>query len=184
VTPSKVKTAESRTPSKYRGDGDGDDALDKARAEARARAEAKAKQRADAKGRKKEADVKVSLGPIGQLMDLALNASREKELEFTVLDRIQARLIPQLAVINTEWEYCVEVALFREDADNYRRLYPDKDRPEPPNPISDFIHLTAQCQKSFNGKNLQSAIDLTLADIETRSNEEEPFGHDHGFEED
>jgi len=125
----------------------------------------------------------VSAGPVDKIVDMVFNPSQEKMLEFTVLDRNQARLIPQLGIIDGVWEYTIEVAFFRYSSELYKSSF-KKERPSQENLMKRFIFLTAQCQKSLQGQNLKSAIDLALADVETRGQEgDELLGDRHGFEE-
>ncbi len=121
----------------------------------------------------RDESVKVSAGPVDKIVDMVFNPSQEKMLEFTVLDRNQTRLIPQLGIIDEMWEYCIEVATCRYDHAAYMKAYrPTGDAPVPKNLMQKFVFMLAQCQKSLNGQNLKSAIDLALADVETRSNQE------------
>ncbi len=110
----------------------------------------------------------VSAGAVNQVVDYVFNPTREKIREVTYIDRSQGRLLPQLDIIDLMWQYVIEVATFRQDQANYSTVY-GKVRPTPPNLISEFSYRTAQWQKSINGTNLKSAIDIALAEIETRS---------------
>lgn len=113
----------------------------------------------------------VSAGAIERIIDLAFNPSREKIREVTSVDRMQGRLLPQLDLVDTMWEYAIEVAAFRQDANYYKQIYKKK-RPSLPSLISEFIYRTAQWQKSVQGMNLKSAVDLALAETEARAGEE------------
>jgi len=124
--------------------------------------------------------VEVSAGAIERIIDLAFNPSREKIREVTSVDRMQARLLPQLDIVDTIWQYAIEIAAYRQDAVLYKQSYKRK-RPSLPSLIEDFIYRTAQWQKSIQGMNLKSAIDLALAETETRTEEGETLG---GFDED
>lgn len=118
----------------------------------------------------------VSAGPIDKVVDMVFNASREKELEFTNLDRNQVRLIPQLVIEDLMWDYCEGIMWWRYDRDKYEQIYKTDTPPTTGNLIKEFVHLTAQCNKSLEGKNMQSAIDVTLADIEREAySEKDPF---------
>lgn len=125
----------------------------------------------------------VSLGVIDRVVDLAFNATREKIREVTSIDRIQGRLLPQLDIIGLAWGYCIEVALYRQDAQEYERVY-GKQRPTPPDLIEEFTYRTAQWQKSIAGTNLKAAIDIALAETEARMGEEEGLGGPDAFEKD
>src|SRR3990172_91365 len=121
-------------------------------------------------------------GAIDKIVDLALNPSRETIRGFTNIDRIQGKLLPQLDVIDLVWQYIVEIAAYRLDAVEYERVYKHK-RPTPPNLIDEFTYRTAQWQKSVQGKSLQSAIDLALAETETRGGDEgDIYGRGKDFE--
>ena len=120
-------------------------------------------------------EVKVTAGVIERVVDLAFNATRDKIREVTSIDRIQARLLPQLDIIGLAWGYCIEVAMFRQDAAEYERVY-GRQRPAPPDLIEEFTYRTAQWQKSIAGTNLKAAIDIALAETEARMGEEEGLG--------
>ncbi len=124
----------------------------------------------------------ISAGPVGDAINLAFNSSRAKLPEFTVIDRLQARLLPQLDVIDLVWQELIEIAAFCQDSEEYERVF-QKKRPTPPNLIEEFKISTAQWQKSLGGKNLQSIVDITLAQIETQGQEMEDPLHGNGFEE-
>lgn len=121
----------------------------------------------------------VSAGAIDRVVDLAFNPSRDKIREVTVIDRVQGRLLPQLDIIDLMWQHIIEVAAYRQDAVEFVKAY-KKSRPVPPNLIEEFTYRTAQWQKSIGGQNLKSAVDLALAETETRGEEESPVGAD-GF---
>jgi len=124
--------------------------------------------------------IEVSAGAIERIIDLAFNPSREKIREVTSVDRIQARLLPQLDIVDIMWEYTIEVAAYRQSPALYKQTYKRK-QPSLPSLINDFIYRTAQWQKSIQGMNLKSAIDLALAETEARTEEGEALG---GFDED
>ncbi len=114
-----------------------------------------------------EKSTPVSAGAVNQVVDLVYNPTREKIREMTVISVEQGRLLPQLGVVDMMWQHVFEVALFRQDQDEYTRLF-DRERPIPPNPIDEFTYQTAQWQKSIGGTNLKSATDIVLAEIETK----------------
>lgn len=109
----------------------------------------------------------VSAGNVDKVIDLAFNPSRDKIREVTVVDRIQGRLFPQLDMINAGRSYVMEIALYRQSTEEYEMKY-KKAKPEAPNLLEEFIYRTAQWQKSIAGKNLERAIDIALAETETR----------------
>lgn len=129
-----------------------------------------------------EKQLPVTAGAIEKMVDLAFNPSKEKIREFTSIDRVQGRLLPQLDVIALSWRHVIETAAFRQDADEYTKIYKRK-RPVPPDLVGEFIYRTAQWQKSVGAQNMKSAIDLALAETEVKGEEVEPFGG-HGFDED
>ncbi len=113
----------------------------------------------------------VSAGPIDKVVDYSFNPTRDKEREVTVIDRLQGKLLPLLDVINCTWSYVLEIAYYRQDKETYKAIYGKEDGEEPiaPNLIEEFIHRTAQWQRSVAGMSLKSAIDLALAEMETRN---------------
>ena len=121
--------------------------------------------------------------PIDKVIDLAFNPSRDKIREVTIIDRIQGRLFPLLDMINTGREFILEVALYRQDKEAYKAKH-SRSKPIPPNLLEEFIHRTAQWQKSVAGKNLERATDIALAETEVRGAEDDdPFKGRDPFEE-
>jgi len=121
-------------------------------------------------------------GAIDKIVDLALNPSRETIRGFTNIDRIQGKLLPQLDIIDAVWQSLIEIAAYRQDAVEYEKVYKQK-TPKGLNLIEEFTYRVAQWQKSVQGKSLQSAIDLALAETETRGNEEgDMYGRGRDFE--
>ena len=121
-------------------------------------------------------EVKVSAGAIDKVIDYAFNPTREKIREMTIIDRLQARLLPQLDLISLQWQYSIEIALYRQDSNEYEKLY-NKKQPTPPDLLEVYMYRVAQWQKSREGKNLDRAIDLALAETEAKAGEED-FGKD------
>lgn len=113
----------------------------------------------------------VSAGPIDRVIELAFNPSREKIREVTIIDRIQGRLFPLLDMIIAGRNYILEVAAFREDAVAYKKEF-KKERPVPIDLLDEFLYRTAQWQKSIQGKNLERATDIALAETEIRGGDE------------
>lgn len=140
---------------------------DKEKAQEKVRAYKEGKAAEGKEGKKTAREPKITAGSIDKVVDLAFNPSRDKIREVTVIDRMQGRLLPQLDLIDLMWQYVIEVATFRYDEELYKTNYPESDYPIPPNLIEEFTYRTAQWQKSVGGKNLQSAIDLALAETET-----------------
>ena len=117
-------------------------------------------------------EIKVSAGAIDKVIDYAFNPSREKIREMTIIDRMQARLLPQLDLISLQWQYTIEIAIYRQDSNEYEKLYKKK-KPTPPNLIDEYMYRVAQWQKSREGKNLERAIDLALAETEARAGDDD-----------
>ena len=128
------------------------------------------------KGEQREEEVKVSAGAIDKVIDYAFNPTREKIREMTIIDRLQARLLPQLDLISLQWQYSIEIALYRQDSNEYEKVYKRK-QPIPPNLLEEYMYRVAQWQKSREGKNLDRAIDLALAETEAKAGEDD-FGKD------
>ena len=121
-----------------------------------------------------EKPTSVSAGAVEKVIDYAFNPSRDKIREVTVIDRIQGRLLPQLDLISLTWQHVIEIAAFRYDRIEYEKQHKRK-YPIPPDLISEFTYRTAQWQKSVAGKNLERAIDIALAETETRSGEGDEY---------
>jgi len=129
----------------------------------------------EGKAEAEEKALSVTAGVINRIVDFAFNPTRDKIREVTSIDRIQGHLLPQLDIVDVVWQYVIEIALFRQDVDEYERLFKKK-RPIPPNLIDEFTYRTAQWQKSIQGVNLRSAIDIALAETEARTGDEEGLG--------
>lgn len=114
----------------------------------------------------------ISAGPVDRVIELAFNPSRDKIREVTIVDRIQGRLFPQLDMINLGRRYCLEVAYYRQDKKLFQKVF-KKPIPVQPDLIDEFQYRTAQWQKSVAGKNLERAVDLALAEVESKVGEDE-----------
>ena len=126
-----------------------------------------------------EKEEKVSAGKVDKLVDFIFNPSREKMREVTIIDRMQGRLFPLLDMVNAGRKYCMEIALYRQNPIEYRRLalqYSKPAQPTPPDLLDEFLFRTAQWQKSVAGKNLERGMDMVLAEIETRQEEVDNYG--------
>ena len=123
---------------------------------------------------KGEEPTPVSAGAIDKVIDYAFNPSREKIREMTIIDRLQARLLPQLDLVNLQWQHTIEVATYRQDSIEYAVIYKQK-QPKPPNLIDEYMYRVAQWQKSRDGTNLNKAIDIALAETEAKAGEDD-FG--------
>ena len=120
---------------------------------------------------KEEEFTPVSAGPIDKLLELLYNPSRDKIREVTIIDRLQGRFFPQLDMISMGRKYCLEVALYRQNREYYRKIF-KKDCPVPPDLIDELQFRTAQWQKSVAGKSFERGIDLALAEQEAKMPEE------------
>ena len=123
----------------------------------------------------------VSAGSVGMVVDYIFNPSRDKIREVTVINAMQASLLPQLDIVSLLWNYVVEIACFRRDAVSYEKEF-EKKRPIPPNLIEEFTYRTAQWNKSIGAQNMKAGIDLALAEMETKG-EDEGFGGQDSFDE-
>lgn len=113
----------------------------------------------------------VSAGAVEKALDLAFNPSREKLPEVTIIDRTQGRLFPVIEIINALWSDVLEVAYYRQNKDEYQRIFKKK-RPLSPNLLAELLFHTAQWQKSVAGTNLTKITDIALAETETRGGDE------------
>jgi len=120
---------------------------------------------------KKEEPPPVSAGPILKFLEYTFNASDDKLREVTIIDRRQGQLLPQFDVINTTWENIIEVAAYRKDSDAYKVIY-ERPCPIEPNLGKIYVKRVAQWQKSIGGMNLKEAVNIALAEMETRVDEE------------
>ena len=116
----------------------------------------------------------VTAGPIDKVIDLAFNPTRDKIREVTVIDRMQGRLLPQLDMLNHLMSYVLEVAEYREDAERYMEKY-DRETPIQPELVKEYMYRLAQWQKSVQGKNLERATDIALAETEAQREREETY---------
>jgi hypothetical protein len=110
-------------------------------------------------------------GSTAKLVEYTFNASDDKLREVTIISREQGKLLPQLDIVNSMLHYVIEIAQFRQSPVIYDKLYGRK-RPVCPDIFSDFIHRTAQWQKSVNGVNLHEAVNIALAEVESRQPED------------
>ena len=118
----------------------------------------------------------VSAGAVGMVIDLAFNPSREKMREMTIIDRVQGRLFPQMDMINMLRQHCLAIAGYREATAGGNGG--NVEAPVLPDVLDEYLYRVAQWQKSVNGKNMEKAVDIALAEIETRSDEDSPVGED------
>ena len=124
----------------------------------------------------------VTQGSVNKVIDLAFNPTRDKIREVTIIDRVQARLLPQLDLIQLMWEYVIEISICRQNSANYKAIF-KQDNPVPPKLIDEFMYRTAQWQKSVAGKNLERATDIALAETETKGDNMEFGDMDGGYSE-
>jgi len=76
-----------------------------------------------------------------------------------------------LDMISMGRQYILEVAAYRQNKEVYRKTF-HKDRPIPPDLIDELQYRTAQWGKSVAGKSLERGIDIALAEMETKIEEE------------
>ncbi len=117
----------------------------------------------------------VSAGAVDKIIDLAFNPSREKIREVTIIDRLQGRFFPQLDMVNTLRHYVLEIAFFRQDKEHYLKVF-KRPKPMPPDCTDELLYRIAQWQKSITGKNLDRALDIALAETETKSGDDDMGG--------
>lgn len=120
----------------------------------------------------REEPVSVSAGAVEKALDLAFNPTREKLPEVTIIDKFQGRLFPLITLINIIWGDVLQIALYRQDKEEYKRIF-KKPRPVSGNWLDELLHSTAQWQKSIGGANLTKITDIALAETETRAGEDE-----------
>lgn len=144
-------------------------------------AEERAKKKKEAEAKAPEKPTPVSAGAVDRIVDVLINPTPEKILEFTDFDRNQVTLIPQLGIIDNVWEYYVELATFRENEATYKVKY-EKSYPVIGNMMKRFVFLLAQCRRSLGGKTQKALEDLALADLESRAMEDKEGFGGLGFE--
>jgi len=130
-----------------------------------------------------ERKVPVSAGAVDKAIDLAFNPTREKIREVTIIDRVQGRIFPILDLINAGRQHVIEIAVYRQDSEAYKKLF-KKPRPILPNLLDEYMFRTAQWQKSVEGTNLTKITDIALAETETRIGEEDKIGGYEPWKED
>lgn len=129
------------------------------------------------------AGFKAADGSTAKLVEYMFNASKDKLREVTIISREQGKLLPQLDIVNGMLHYVVEIAQFRQNQAVYYKLY-KRARPLCPDVFDDFIHRTAQWQKSVNGVNLHEGVNIALAEVESRQQENDFYpGGDGGMRE-
>jgi len=130
----------------------------------------------------KPAPPPVSLGPSGAIVDALINTAPEKLLELTDFDRNQVSLIPQVVVVDDMWDYVEQVLAYRTDIRQYNKAFKRK-YPEIPDTSGRFIHVLAQCRRSLGGKMKKALEDMALAELETKSVDDDMGGiGGHDFE--
>lgn len=113
----------------------------------------------------------VDQGPVAKIVDYSMNPSRDKIREVTIIDSMQAKLLPLLDTTWAAFEHCMEIATYRQDKAAFKAIY-DKECPEQPDLIPTFIYRTAQWQKSRGGKNLEKIMDIAMAEVETKAEDD------------
>ena len=112
--------------------------------------------------------------PMEKIAEYALNPTREKIREVTVIDKLQARIFPILDVCNYMMANLIEVATFRESPDNYKVVYL-QNKPKPINASDEYLYRIAQWNKSIGGKTFMEAMGLAVIEKEN-TNDEDNFG--------
>ena len=135
------------------------------------------------KPKKAEEDRNLAAGDIKSLLAAVYNPPRESIRGFTIVDRIQGRLLPQLDVLSLMWDYVEDIAAYRFDWRKYEENHPDSLIPKVPNLIEEFTYKTALWQRSVGGKAMERGIDLSLAEIESGGNEEQDYYGPSGIDE-
>ena len=115
--------------------------------------------------------IPVSAGPVEKAMELAFNPSDEMLPSVTVIDKFQGRLFPLIDLINIMWDDVLQVAHYRQDKDEYRRVF-KRTKPISANWLWELLHSTAKWQKSIGGTNLTKITDIALAETESRAGDE------------
>ena len=95
----------------------------------------------------KPAPLRVSSAAIDKALDLAFAPSREMLPSVTVIDKFQGRLFPLIDLINLVWDDVLQVASYRQDKDEYKRVF-KRARPVSENWLGELLHRTALWQKS------------------------------------
>ena len=135
------------------------------------------------KVKKVEEERSLAAGDIKSLLAAVYNPTRESIRGFTIVDRIQGRLLPQLDVLALMWAYVEDIAAYRFDWRKYGEEHPDDPVPRVPNLIEEFTYKTALWQRSVGGKAMERGIDLSLAEIESGSNDDQDYYGPSGIEE-
>lgn len=120
---------------------------------------------------------KTTAGAIERLVDYAFNPSDEKLREMTVINRMEGMLLPIVDILGTERQNILDIVSYRYDPTAFEKIARKK-YPESPDLVALFVKRKAQWNKSIEGRNLKEAINVTLADIEVRSGEEDMFGNE------
>jgi hypothetical protein len=124
----------------------------------------------------------VSAGAVDKVIDLAFNPSWDKLREVTIIDRMQGRTFPLIDTMNSLFLDCVKIAAYRESPGTYEDVFEEEHPPIVFDIMGEYLHRSAQWQKSIAGKNLERATDIALAETEKGTEEEEnQYGADRGY---
>lgn len=135
--------------------------------------EKRAREAAETRTREKES---VSAGAIDRVIDLAFNPTRDKLREVTIIDRMQGRTFPVIDTTNSLFLECIKVAVYRQSPELYFQVFEEDHPPLVFDILGNFLHFTAQWQKSVAGKNLERATDIALAETEREPSDEQQYG--------
>jgi|TARA_Y100000310_G_scaffold76443_1_gene72923 hypothetical protein len=114
-----------------------------------------------------EEENSTTAGNIGRVIDYAFNPSKDKIREMTNISRLQAAAFPLLDVKTDGLKHCLAIAAYNVGEINKIPIMPD---------LSDtFVHRTAQWQKSIKGSNLEKAVQLAMAEIESEGMNHDPL---------
>lgn len=122
-----------------------------------------------------ETEVRVDQGAVREALSLAFNPTAEKIREVTIIDKRQAKLFPMMDVISSLMDGCIQIAVYRQNKDNYVTLYQKEKPNELKSHMNELLYRTAQWQKSEKGANLTKITDIALAQVETRAGEDEGY---------
>jgi hypothetical protein len=135
--------------------------------------ERRAREAAESRIKEKES---VSAGAIDRVIDLAFNPTRDKLREVTIIDRMQGRTFPVIDTMNSLFLECIKVAVYRQSPELYEEVFEEEHPILVFDVLGEFLHRTAQWQKSVAGKNLERATDIALAETEKETAEDQQYG--------
>ena len=118
----------------------------------------------------------VSKGTVaGKIADALLNPTNEKLREFTYITKFQAQQFPLLNTVIDGIKYAIEIAMFMENPDVYKKLARKEQRnpiPFPPNLAEELLVHTSVWQRSLGGKTQEKLAELAEAEITSMADKE------------